>query len=188
MNVVSSSLELTLNGARFVCRRTRWQRYELSSEERLHEREVEFVLRAWMRQGERHKLFQLLAFVDESAPSGLGMPSERLVETLARRLVGGFAGVALYRRVPRPSIPLAPPVVDLADMAEPLEEPEYWVELAVVDEQDRPMSRVTCEIELPGGRKVVRTTNTQGVVRVDGIRDAGTCQIRFPNHVVEAVA
>jgi type VI secretion system secreted protein VgrG len=59
-------------------------------------------------------------------------------------------------------------------------ENKSWIEVAVVDEADRPLPGEQYEVELPNGRVATGTTGADGVARIEGV-DPGTCKIRFPN-------
>jgi type VI secretion system secreted protein VgrG len=74
-----------------------------------------------------------------------------------------------------PVKPYKPPSED-----EPEEEKTSWVEIALVDEDDQPVSGEKYEITLPDGRVAKGTTDQNGVARVEGI-DPGSCQVTFPN-------
>jgi hypothetical protein len=63
----------------------------------------------------------------------------------------------------------------------------HWVEIMIVGEDDEGIGGIRCEITLPDGRKRDATTNRDGLIRIDGITDAGDCTIRFPDIDREAL-
>jgi len=59
------------------------------------------------------------------------------------------------------------------------DEEKTWIEIELVDEEDRPVADEAWVITLPNGTKQSGTTDSNGRARVDGI-DPGTCQVTFP--------
>ena len=57
--------------------------------------------------------------------------------------------------------------------------PNYWIEIELVDETDRPVEGQCYQIILPDGRIRTGQTDAQGVGRVEGIYPPGVCQISF---------
>ena len=55
-----------------------------------------------------------------------------------------------------------------------------WIEVVVVDEEDRPVANVLCRITAPDGKVVEATTSGEGVLHVPAIPD-GSCKIEFPD-------
>jgi hypothetical protein len=64
--------------------------------------------------------------------------------------------------------------------------PEHWIELELVYDDGTPYDG-RCVLELPGGRTVDGAPDEDGLVRVDGLRDAGTCKVSFPDLDVAAL-
>jgi type VI secretion system secreted protein VgrG len=62
----------------------------------------------------------------------------------------------------------------------PDEEKTSWIEIEMVDEEDRPVPGMAYRITLPDGTVAEGTLDDKGFARVDGI-DSGTCQITFPD-------
>ena len=54
-----------------------------------------------------------------------------------------------------------------------------WIEIELVDDEDKPVAGEKYEIKLPDGKVSKGSLDQKGVARVDGI-DPGTCQIVFP--------
>ncbi len=54
-----------------------------------------------------------------------------------------------------------------------------WVEIRLVDEDDKPIPGETYKIVTPDNKVKVGTLDVLGMARVEGIPD-GTCQISFP--------
>ena len=68
----------------------------------------------------------------------------------------------------------------------PLDDAQHWIEVQLLGEDDEAISGARCQIVLPNGQTIVRTTDRFGLVRVDGV-DAGDCEISFPDLDREAV-
>ena len=65
--------------------------------------------------------------------------------------------------------------------AEEVTEEMHWIEIELVDEEDKPIAGVEYEIKMPDGETVASgTLDEKGQARVDGIKDPGNCQITFP--------
>ena len=60
------------------------------------------------------------------------------------------------------------------------EEKPNWIELELVDEQDKPVAGEKYEVTLPDGRVAKGTLDQNGFARIDGI-DPGDCKVVFPN-------
>jgi uncharacterized Zn-binding protein involved in type VI secretion len=57
----------------------------------------------------------------------------------------------------------------------------HWVEVELVDEANQPVVGERYIIRLPGGREAAGSLDARGQVRIAGIKDPGTCGIKFPN-------
>lgn len=66
-----------------------------------------------------------------------------------------------------------------AAMGMPRDEELHWIEVKLVDDHDKPVKGVPCDIRLPNGSKFGAATDEDGLVRWDG-EPSGECQIRFP--------
>ncbi|PRQ04257.1 hypothetical protein ENSA5_09060 [Enhygromyxa salina] len=66
------------------------------------------------------------------------------------------------------------------------DEQAHYFELAFIGEDDEAVAGVVCEITLPNGKLVRRTTNSLGIVRIEGITAAGACTVVFPELDEEA--
>lgn len=62
----------------------------------------------------------------------------------------------------------------------PAESKKTWVEVELLDKNNRPVKGVAVELTLPDGAKVKGTLSDKGSFRVDGI-DPGTCKVAFPD-------
>ena len=96
--------------------------------------------------------------------------------------------------------PVAPLVAAIAGLASPGRDPDYdapthkepdedeaedekksWIEIELVDEDDKPIAGERYKVTLPDGKTVATgTTDSNGLARVSGI-DPGNCKITFPN-------
>ncbi len=61
------------------------------------------------------------------------------------------------------------------------DEDTHWIEIELVGEDDEPIPSEKYEITLPDGSVSSGTLDQNGFARVDGIRDAGSCDITFPD-------
>ena len=71
--------------------------------------------------------------------------------------------------------PYKPPQTD-----EEKEQKNSWIEIELVDEDDKPVAGEPFKVTLPDGSVFPGTLNEKGFYRIEGI-DPGTCQITFPN-------
>jgi len=63
----------------------------------------------------------------------------------------------------------------------------HWIEVELKDDSGAPVQGETCEITLPNGKKATKSTNKDGLIRIDKI-DAGNCKIRWINLDQDAVS
>ncbi len=59
-------------------------------------------------------------------------------------------------------------------------EKKSWVEIALADEQGKPVPGEPYRITTPDGTEVEGKLDSDGLARVEGI-DPGNCKITFPN-------
>jgi hypothetical protein len=57
---------------------------------------------------------------------------------------------------------------------------EHWIEVQLVDDAGKPVGDEPYVLTLPDGRERRGHLSQQGVLRLDHLRDAGTCRVRFP--------
>ncbi len=57
----------------------------------------------------------------------------------------------------------------------------HWIGLELVDEAELPIAGERYELVLSDGKETGGALDAYGKVRVTGLKDAGACQIRFPN-------
>ena len=62
----------------------------------------------------------------------------------------------------------------------------HWIEIVLVGEDGKPIAGEPYQITLPDQSVASGTTDGNGSARVDGIPDAGSCQITFPKRDQEA--
>ena len=67
------------------------------------------------------------------------------------------------------------------DPALPCDRPMHWIEIVLKDENGKPIPNEGYSVKLPNGDTNTGFLNGDGVARLDGIPDAGTCQVSFPN-------
>jgi hypothetical protein len=54
-----------------------------------------------------------------------------------------------------------------------------WVEVKIVDGEDKPVVAERCQITFPDGTIKYESTNADGIIRVSDIDNAGDCSIEF---------
>ena len=66
--------------------------------------------------------------------------------------------------------------------AEGEDEELHWIEIELVDEDDKPVPGVRYEVTMPDGEQVASgTLDENGFARIGGIREPGDCTITFPD-------
>jgi hypothetical protein len=106
-------------------------------------------------------------------------------DSSAHAKLGGLGQVQLLRRQ-RPSfqstrvIDSEPKYVS-PELESTGEEKEHWIEILLIGEDDEGMAGVLCEVTLPSGQRVRRTTDRFGLVRIEGITDPRDCVLTFPD-------
>ena len=121
---------------------------------------------------------------------GLGDPlpiddEPALLDRVARLVVGRV----LELRVLPHELMASDPVELFEDLSErsmapapaPVVEATHWIEYALQRPDGAPMPGVRCEIELPWGVTVIRTSDHLGVIRLDFLPEAGDAVIRLPS-------
>ncbi len=64
------------------------------------------------------------------------------------------------------------------EKAEENKDKSHWIEIELKDESGAPVQGESCEITLPNGKKVTRSTDKNGLIRVNKM-DPGECQVRW---------
>jgi hypothetical protein len=105
-----------------------------------------------------------------------------LLQRVVRLVVRGDIGVTIHPYEPRTSerrsdeLVLAPhePVTPA-----PLEEADHWIEIALLDADGVALGGVRCEITLPEGRVVTRSTDRFGLIRLERLPMGGQATLRL---------
>ena len=71
--------------------------------------------------------------------------------------------------------------------AEENKDKTHWIEVELKDESGAPVIGETCEITLPNGKKSTKSTDKNGLIRVNKI-DPGNCTVRWINLDQEAIS
>jgi hypothetical protein len=106
-------------------------------------------------------------------------------DSSAHAKFGGLGRVQLLRRQ-RPSL-ASTRVIDrepnyVSPELESIgEEEEHWIEIVLIGEDDEGIAGVVCEVTLPSGQRVRRTTDRFGFVRIEGLADPRDCLVTFPD-------
>lgn len=82
---------------------------------------------------------------------------------------------AAFYVVPKPLLPALGPSETAAS------EPAHYIELELFDQDERPVGGEAYSIKLPDGRTVTGRLDSSGRATVSGIKEAGSCQVSFPN-------
>lgn len=56
-----------------------------------------------------------------------------------------------------------------------------WIEIVLLDSDDKPVPNELCKVTLPSGEIVTRNLDAKGFLRIDGIEPGGTSDVEFPN-------
>jgi hypothetical protein len=118
---------------------------------------------------------------------GLALDREDLAEHVAWLIARGRIHVELERREVMVTTDVVARLEPQRRMFEPsvLDDQEHWIEIEVVGPDAVVISGLRCEVTLPTGRKLMRETDRFGLIRIDGIENAGECTIRFPELELE---
>ncbi len=68
-------------------------------------------------------------------------------------------------------VPVIPP---------PQQKEKTWIEVVLLDSDDKPVANAAYQITLPSGEKRTGRLDDKGFVRIDGIEEGGTCDVEFP--------
>lgn len=140
-----------------------------------------------------------------AARSALGADSawsdQELLEQLARQMVqegllvvscadswlssiqGTFqaaAGGAQPQQQPPRTTPLQDEEAAKQGKPHPVAEPKHWLEIELLDDEDKPVAGERYLVELPDGSKLSGRTDSQGRTRVEDV-DPGTAKVSFPD-------
>lgn len=110
------------------------------------------------------------------------LDDHELLAQTARLITRGELDVIVHPRIPSVSEPIER--VELRPQAaasEPavLEAADHWIELAVQSADGTALAGIRCEITLPWGTVLTRTTDRLGLIRLEGLPSAGDCKLRF---------
>jgi hypothetical protein len=109
------------------------------------------------------------------------LDDHELLAQTARLITRGELDVIVHPRIPsvsepiervelRPHAPSQPAVLEAAD---------HWIELMVQSADGTALAGIRCEITLPWGTVLTRTTDRLGLIRLEGLPSAGDCKLRF---------
>lgn len=106
---------------------------------------------------------------------------ELLLQT-ARLITRGELDVIVHPRIPSVSEPterveLRPQAA--ASAPAPLEAADHWIELVVQAADGTALAGIRCEITLPWGTVLTRTSDRLGLIRLEGLPATGDCTVRF---------
>jgi hypothetical protein len=109
------------------------------------------------------------------------LDDHELLAQTARLIARGEIDVIVHPRIPSVSEPIEriEPRPQAASQPAALEAADHWIELAVQAADGTALPGIRCEITLPWGTVLTRTTDRLGLIRLDGLPAAGDCEIRF---------
>lgn len=124
-------------------------------------------------------LRSLLATIGERPDT---LDDRALLDRVVRLVVRGDIAMTIHPYAPRASerrsdeLVLAPrePVAPTL-----LEEADHWIEIAILDPDGVALGGVLCEITLPEGRVVTRTTDRFGLIRLERLPMGGQAKLRL---------
>lgn len=124
---------------------------------------------------------QLRALVYEAGLRTAALDDDELLWQTARLIARGDLDVIVHPRIPMVSEPierieLGPPAVL---QPTPLEAADHWIELAIQTADGTALPGMRCEITLPWGTVVTRTSDRLGLIRLEGLPAAGDCEVRL---------
>ena len=61
------------------------------------------------------------------------------------------------------------------------EQPEHWIEIELIGEDDQPILWEHYRVVLPSGETVEGLLDDRGQVRIDHLPSGGECQVSFPD-------
>lgn len=111
----------------------------------------------------------------------LGGRHQRLVGS-GGRVIAALRCYELEPVIPKLAGSILEPSFPTAVPFEPseIDEQAHWVEICVIGEDDQAIAGILCEITLPSGKVVRRSTDRFGLVRIEGITSAGDCSLTLP--------
>jgi hypothetical protein len=62
----------------------------------------------------------------------------------------------------------------------PCETGIHWIEIVLKDDEGKPVPGELYKVVLPNGEETTGYLDANGFARVDGIIDAGSCKVSFP--------
>ena len=74
---------------------------------------------------------------------------------------------------------ITPPFKPIEAQTDKEKEETTWIEIELLDEEDKPVSGEKYEVELPDGTMAKGTLDGNGFAKVDGI-ESGECKVSFP--------
>jgi len=74
---------------------------------------------------------------------------------------------------PVPKVPSIPPPPSK-------KKEKTWIEVVLLDSDDKPVANEPYQITLPSGEKRTGRLDDKGFVRIDGIEGGGSCDVEFP--------
>jgi hypothetical protein len=153
-------------------------------------REVLFVLLHDARNGDRRARGLLCeihgALYPEARLSTLDVGTSREFESAARiadavERAAAMGQVAIVPEVRPAAQGMPKPLLPALGPSELTPQSVHFIELELVDQDEKPVGGEAYSIKLPDGRTVNGKLDNNGRATVNGIKNPGSCQVSFPN-------
>lgn len=105
-----------------------------------------------------------------SAPQSASSPAPSPAETVSQSVAVAATVVAAA----------AVAAVAATALASEAQQPQHWIEIELVGEDDQPIANEAYEVTLPDQQVVKGNLDAAGWARIDNIASAGTCRVSFP--------
>lgn len=168
-----------------------WSEVELDHSARTTLGLAELRLLISRESGTSQALRRLVVDIGVRASEVEWCSDEELIQQLAGLIERGLVRVLVEPRSlidtePSEQSVLPAHGVESSESSGLIDKAQHWIEVQLIGEDDEAISGARCQIVLPNGQTIVRTTDRFGLVRIDGVEEAGDCEISFLDLDTEA--
>lgn len=178
---MDDSIRFSLDGDRYLLVQGRLSQRTQPEMEMVAGREAEHVLRHAMHRG---LLTRALHSSTRDCDTRGGWDDEVSIGRGFEALVKARAGGIILLREQRPRVSSLVLDVTEDEISDLLPADALlattWIEVQLVDEDERPLAGLECEVEHPDGSTHRGKTDRDGILRYDGI-PRGVCKVRLPS-------